>query len=177
MEHEAGTMNRDTLVYERFRRYFDFMQLELDPLSTQEKYLKALGSRPYLMPGANEILSSLGPHVSLGYITNGMSTVQRPRLELLGWHLRFDIIVIAGEIGCSKPHFDYFHHVHLQMKEPDKSKVLVVGDSLTADIAGGASYGYHTCWYNPASVHCEHERKPDYTIAQLGELKSIVLDH
>lgn len=28
-EHEQGIINRDTLVYERFRRYFDFMELDL----------------------------------------------------------------------------------------------------------------------------------------------------
>src|SRR5262245_13816158 len=28
-EHEQGLINRDTLVYERFRRYFDFRNLDL----------------------------------------------------------------------------------------------------------------------------------------------------
>src|SRR5687768_13057906 len=87
MEHEQGTMDRDTLVYERFKRYFDFMQLDLDPVSTQQVYLESLGSKPYMMPGADEILSWVKERSLLGYITNGMSTVQRPRLELIGWHL------------------------------------------------------------------------------------------
>ena len=86
-EHEQGIIDRDTLVYQRFRRYFDFMQLDLDPVSTQHRYLELLGTKPYLMPGAERILMSLKEQVRLGYITNGMTIVQRRRLEKIGWHL------------------------------------------------------------------------------------------
>lgn len=174
MEHEQGIIDRDTLVYERFKRYFDFMQLTLDPISTQQKYLERLGSKPYRITGADEILTWVKERSKLGYITNGMSTVQRPRLELIGWHLIFDVIVIAGEIGHSKPHQPYFDFVHRQMGNPERDKVLVVGDSLTADIAGGFAYGYQTCWYNPEQEECPPEHRPDFTISRLEDLKHIL---
>ena len=175
-EHELGMMDRDTLVYQRFKRYFDWMKIDLDPVATQQRYLEGLGKRPYLIPGADEILTILGPHLRLGYITNGMSAVQRPRLEMIGWHLKFNMIIIAGEIGHSKPHNAYFRHVHAEMGEPDKSAVLVVGDSLSADIAGGASFGYDTCWFNPQQNECSLERPPDYTITDLYQLTGILLN-
>ena len=175
MEHEQGIIDRDTLIYERFKRYFDLIRLELDPVETQEKYLEHLGKKPYLMPGADEILSLLQKKLKLGYITNGMSLVQRPRLESIGWHLKFDVIVIAGEIGCSKPHHDYFNFVHRQMDNPDKKEVLVVGDSLTADIFGASTFGYKTCWFNPAGDKCHLEKGPDFTITHLDELRKIIL--
>ena len=34
----------------------------------------------------------------------------------------------------------------------DKSQALMVGDSLTADIAGGNNAGIDTAWYNPKRV-------------------------
>lgn len=174
LEHEQGIINRDTLVYERFKRYFQFRQLDLDPVSTQKQYLRKLGTKPYLMPGADEIMTLLEWEFSLGYITNGMREVQRPRLEMIGWDLRFDVIVIAGEIGHSKPHAAYFEHVHTVIGTPEHSEVLVVGDSLTADIEGAASFGYHTCWYNPSEETCSLRQGPDYTIAHLAELREIV---
>lgn len=174
MEHEQGIIDRDTLVYERFKRYFDFMQLQLDPVSNQKKYLRALGSKPYLMPGAEEMISWVNGKMKVGYVTNGMSEVQRPRLEKIGWDLKFDVIVIAGEIGHSKPHHNYFNHVHGQIGSPGRTEVLVVGDSLTADIEGATSFGYHTCWYNPKEEVCHLENEPDYTIAHLLELKDIL---
>lgn len=174
MEHEQGKIDRDTLVYERFKRYFDFMKLELDPVSTQKNYLRRLGTKPYLMPGADEMMHWLKGRTNLGYVTNGMSEVQRPRLEKIGWHLKFDVIVIAGEIGHSKPHHEYFNFVHREIGDPDRKDVLVVGDSLTADIAGAASFGYDTCWYNPKADTCHLDQGPDYTISHLDELKDIL---
>ena len=173
-EHEKGIINRDTLVYERFRRYFHFMQLDLDPVSTQKQYLHKLGSKPYLLPGAEEIMNLLEGKINLGYITNGMREVQRPRLEIIGWDRRFDVIVIAGEIGHSKPHAAYFEHVHAKLGSPALEDVLVVGDSLTADIEGAASFGYHTCWYNPKDEPCDLRQLPDYTIHHLSQIKEIV---
>ncbi|HUR30614.1 MAG TPA: YjjG family noncanonical pyrimidine nucleotidase [Saprospiraceae bacterium] len=175
MEHEQGIIDRDTLVYERFRRYFDFRNLDLDPVTTQQKYLEGLSAKPYLMPGAEEILTWLKDRINLGYITNGMGVVQRPRLESIGWHKKFNVIVIAGEIGFSKPHWEYFNFTHNQMGGPGKSEVLVVGDSLTADIAGAQLFGYHTCWFNPIQDECHLDRKPDYTISHLNELREIIL--
>jgi len=175
MEHEQGMINRDTLIYERFKRYFDYMQLDLDPISSQQKYLRALGTKPYLMPGAEEMMTWLNGRMRLGYVTNGMSEVQRRRLEKIGWNLKFDVIVIAGEIGFSKPHPDYFNFVHHEIGGPDRTEVLVVGDSLTADIAGATSFGYHTCWYNPKADICHLEQGPDYMISHLNELKDILL--
>lgn len=173
-EHEQGLIDRDTLVYERFKRYFAFRALDLDPVVTQQQYLRRLGVKPYLMPGAEDILDLLQGRVGLGYVTNGMKEVQRPRLEMIGWDRKFDIIVIAGEIGHSKPHAAYFQHVHEQIGSPAHSDVLVVGDSLSADIAGAASFGYHTCWYNPKEETCHLEQGPDYTIVHLSALREII---
>ena len=175
-EHEQGKIDRDTLVYERFRRYFDFRKLDLDPVATQEEYLRRLGAKPYLMPGAEDILSFLKGHVRLGYITNGLTEVQRPRMEMIGWHRAFDVIVIAGEIGFSKPHDGYFRHVHHAIGSPDHHKVLVIGDSLTADIRGASAFGYRSCWYNPGQAPCNVDPGPDYTIAHLSEIKNLLSD-
>ncbi len=38
------------------------------------------------------------------------------------------------------------------MNFSDKSKVLMVGDSLTSDIQGGINFGIDTCWYNPNKI-------------------------
>lgn len=174
-EHEQGLIDRDTLVYERFRRYFEFRQLDLDPVSTQQQYLQKLGAKPYLMPGAEEMMGVLKGRIQLGYVTNGMKEVQRPRLEKIGWDIRFDVIVIAGEIGMSKPHPAYFQYVHEQIGRPAHSDVLVVGDSLSADIEGASSFGYHTCWYNPRHEPCSLDKGPDYKISHLAELKGLLL--
>lgn len=175
-EHEQGLIDRDTLVYERFRRYFDHRSLQLDPVSTQQDYLHRLGQKAYEIPGAASLLSVLQGKFQLGYITNGMAEVQRPRMEKIGWQRFFDLIVIAGEIGHSKPHHPYFQHVYEQIGQPVKTEVLVVGDSLTADIIGARQFGFDACWFNPEGKPHGLTFEPDYTIRHLDQLLDILLD-
>ena len=41
------------------------------------------------------------------------------------------------------------------MGHPRKDQVLIIGDSLTSDMQGGARFGIDTCWYNP-----KHQPRP-----------------
>src|SRR5690606_6102209 len=124
-----------------------------------------LPSRPYCIPGARELLEQLYGKVRLGIITNGLTEVQRPRLESTGIAALCQVIVVSGEINLMKPQHAFFDHTHTLMGRPDKKAVLVVGDSLTADIAGGRDYGFQTCWYNPGQVLHDTGIRPDFEIA------------
>ena len=83
--------------------------------------------------------------------------------------------MIAGEIGHSKPHRGYFEYVHTQLNAPNHEEVIVIGDSLTADIEGALAFGYHTCWYNPEMDPCTLGQDPHFTISHLEELEAILL--
>ena len=58
----------------------------------------------------------------------------------------------------------------------NREHVLMVGDSLTSDIQGGANAGLDTCWFNPN--HTENPGKviPTYEIASLEELYPLVME-
>ena len=43
----------------------------------------------------------------------------------------------------------YFDFVASEIDNFSKERALVVGDSLSSDIAGGINFGLDTCWYNP----------------------------
>jgi putative hydrolase of the HAD superfamily len=60
------------------------------------------------------------------------------------------------------------------MKYADKSKVLMVGDSLTSDIQGGINFGIDTCWFNPNKITNKTGMKPNYEISNLTDLKDIL---
>ncbi|MDU4473405.1 MAG: HAD hydrolase-like protein, partial [Clostridium perfringens] len=62
------------------------------------------------------------------------------------------------------------------MNFSDKSKVLMVGDSLTSDIQGGINFGIDTCWYNPNKIKNETSIKPTYEISSFDELKSLLIN-
>jgi len=59
--------------------------------------------------------------------------------------------------------------------ELNRKNGLMIGDSLTADIAGGHAAGLKTCWYHPEDAITneklrELEQQADYRVEKLVDL-------
>jgi FMN phosphatase YigB (HAD superfamily) len=50
----------------------------------------------------------------------------------------------------------------------------MVGDSLTADIAGAAACGVHTCLYAPAAPSRAGTPVPEHTVTALMQLTALL---
>ncbi|MBW3659013.1 MAG: YjjG family noncanonical pyrimidine nucleotidase [Actinobacteria bacterium] len=135
-----------------------------------ERYVEHLGRGVQLVEGADDLLRELAHTHRLAYITNGFGDVQRPRLVASGLAEHTDVVVISDEVGESKPQPGIFDVAFERMGGPAKEDVLIVGDSLTSDIAGGAAYGIDTCWFNPFGLDRAVDVEPTYEIRTLAEL-------
>lgn len=174
-ELEDGKIDQVELRAKRFRMFFDILGLNLDALAANKYYLEQLVENSQLISGARELVSDLAEaEYKLGIITNGLKEVQRPRLKKVEMYDQFEVIVVSDEIGYSKPNSRFFDHVFQDMGKTEKSKVLVVGDSLNSDIQGGNRYGLDTIWYNPNRVENQTPHKPNETIHDLHELKIFI---
>jgi 5'-nucleotidase len=60
----------------------------------------------------------------------------------------FDLLVISEEVGVAKPDPRIFDYALAQAGNPDRSRVLMVGDTAESDIRGGVNAGLATCWLN-----------------------------
>ena len=138
-----------------------------------ERYVEHLGRGVQLVDGADELLVGLGRTHRLAYITNGFGDVQRPRLVASGLAAHTEVVVISDEVGASKPHPGIFDVAFDRMGGPTKDEVLIVGDSLTSDIAGGAAYGIDTCWFNPFGLGRAVDVEPTYEIRTLADLVAL----
>ena len=56
----------------------------------------------------------------------------------------------------------------------DKSKAMIVGDSLSSDILGGKQAGILTCWVNPTGKTATEDLTPDYEIPSLSALETML---
>ena len=56
----------------------------------------------------------------------------------------------------------------------DRSRALIIGDSLTSDIRGGNNAGIQTCWFNPRGAAPLPSIHVDYEVHRLEELKTIL---
>lgn len=130
-------------------------------------YQLALGEGYYLIDGARELCEKLAGKYRLYCVTNGVAATQHSRLAGSGLNEYFSGIFVSETIGHQKPSRDYFRAVFNAIGRFSPEKAMIVGDSLTSDIAGGKNTGIDTCWYNPSGKTAEPALAADYEIRRL----------
>jgi len=158
----------------RFAELAAAAQLDADPDALAAEFVVGMGIKGGLYPGAREILSGLAEKATLALVTNGLGEVVRARVDRLDLESLFSAIVISGEAGVSKPSAEIFDLVFEDLGAPPKEAALMIGDSLSSDIAGATNYGIATCWYNPAGKPAPDGVSIDHVIGTLDELPALV---
>ena len=172
---ESGTVRLEDLNLLRWSGLVDRAGLDADPDDLGRSYLHELGRTGSLYPGAREMLESLAATHRLGMITNGYSEVQRARMEVFDFGHLFDVVTISSEIGIAKPDPDFFAPTMADLGDPDPATVLVVGDSLSSDIAGAVNAGFDSCWYNPHGKPIpDGSAEPSHQVKTFAELHELV---
>ena len=173
-DFELGKRSQNRLKVERFELLFDAIGVECNAELFSQRYLRNLATGSELFPGAREVVETLHGRMGLLLITNGLSEVQRPRLQGSAIGHYFGDMVISEEVGSSKPDRGIFDVAFEKMDHPRKEAVLIVGDSLTSDILGANNYGIDACWYNPGEKPDTLGLRIQYEIERLDELLPIV---
>ena len=122
------------------------------------------------LDGVMEMLEALYPEVKMGIITNGFTELQQQRLQNTQTERFFEMVVVSEQIGVAKPDRKVFS----LMDDLDKTKILMVGDTLASDILGGYNSGIDTCWFNHANLVNDTKIQPTYEIKDIRELVKIV---
>jgi 2-haloacid dehalogenase len=139
-------------------------------------YLQRLAAGSQLLPGAEEVVTQLRASHRIGFVTNGLADVQRPRLASSALAADGDVLVVSDEVGAAKPAAAIFDAAFAVMGQPSRSQVTMVGDSLSADIAGARAYGLRTVWVAPRGAPDPDDPalRPDHRIGTLAELPGLL---
>ena len=173
-QFEAGEVTSERLRVARFEQLLMELGIAREPEGVSDHYLDLLGQQARLLPHAERVVRHLATTCRLVLATNGIASVQRSRFARSTIRDCFEHVVISDEVGVAKPHGRFFAEAFSRMAQPDKSDVLMVGDSLGADILGGVRFGIDTCWVNPRGLAADGEARPTFTIARLPELLSVI---
>ncbi len=173
-DFEQGKITASALRLVRFERLFDALDLQVDAAAFSTVYLQQLASRADLVDGALALMEELDGRFQLMLITNGLQDVQRSRLALSPLQTYFADCLISDELGVAKPDSAIFDIAFARMGQPAKNEVLIIGDSLSSDMLGGANYGIDTCWYNPGKRPLPATPPLTYSIQQLADLLPIL---
>ena len=173
--YERREITQEELRIERFRRLLHhFCEVTRTAEEVGSCFTDRLGQYSFLLPGALEFVKTVYKTMPIVLVTNGIASVQRARLKKSEIAPYISEAVISGEIGVSKPDPKMLYIAMEKMNIADKSSVILLGDSLTADIEAARRAGI-------SSIHLcgqgnRQENSPaDYQAETLTEACKILL--
>lgn len=169
--YERGEISMSVLLDTRFGKTMSHFGIDIDGASWEKEYRGYLGDFAFIIDEADDILKKLASCHRVFAVTNGVGDTQINRLKLAGIIDCFEDIFVSQLVGAQKPSKMFFDYVERNIAGFDKSKALIIGDSLLTDIAGGMNAGIDTCFVNLKGKR--HDQTPTYEISKLSDLIKI----
>lgn len=173
-EVERRTLTKEELLKIRWKLIFKELDISEDGPTFEKIFHSFIAESHCLVKGARELLEYISNKYRVFFATNGFTLSQKNRIELAGLRSFAEDIFVSESIGCNKPERGFFDYCFAKIGDVAKDEVIMIGDSLTADIEGAASYGISTCWYNYDGITPDIAVKPDFTVNRLEEIKFIL---
>ena len=167
---ERGEIDRASLRIKRFETLAARAGLSYDAETINQRYTEALAEQSILIEGARAFVEEAARRYRLYVVTNGMAYTQRKRFAASGLAPYINDVFISEKMGAAKPNKAFFRNVFGAIPAFDPAKTLMIGDSLSSDIAGGSNAGIDTCWFNPAGAVNHTPWQPVYEVRTLQEL-------
>ena len=172
---ETGELDSKGVQRVRFEDYAAHLGHARDQgIAMNARYVENLGQQAILLEGAMDLLAQLSRRYKLAVATNGLTLVQRARLQKSGLLPLLSGVFISQEMGLQKPDKAYYSYIMEAFGDRAQDRYLMIGDSLSADISGGVNAGIDTCWYHPAGLEAA-EPQPTYTVRGYAELLELLL--
>ena len=169
-----GKIALEELFVKRFEIFFEKYAIKQDAKEFDKILTYAFQKTGTPIEGTKKVLEQLAGKYELAITSNGPKNQQYHRLDNAKFSKYFSNIFISEEVGFNKPDKRFFDIVFANIENKEKSKILIVGDSISSDIIGGKNIGIDTCWYNPKNKENKTDVEPNYTIKNFQELLGII---
>ena len=172
---ELGGITQSVLRVRRFELFLTAIgRTDIDARDMGDTFADALGQQSVPLPGAVEAVARWSRVLPVVIVTNGISKVQHGRME--GSEVRRFIsgMVISEEVGAAKPDPRMLELAMEKAGVTDRRRALMLGDSLSSDIAAAANAGVDACWFNPRGARNAKGLPVRYEIRSLDEVDAIL---
>lgn len=171
---ERKELTKPELYKLRWKLIFEALQIEYDSDVMEQDFRKILSGIAEPVDNVYEMLDYLKGKYKLYAASNSSYEHQIKRLTASDMLKYFDEIFVSEKVGALKPAKEFFDVCLNTIGDVSADEVVMIGDSLTADILGGNEYGIKTIWFNPNKLDIPENPKPDYTVNSLLEVKNIL---
>ena len=176
---EQGTLAFDELIKLRWNAVFKELGIDFDGEVFEHYFRERLFTCAIPEPHAIELLEYLKGRYVLCVASNGPYEQQINRLRVGGMYDYFTHFFISEQVGASKPSKEYFDRCFDELRAAEfpsltPDEVIIIGDSVSSDIAGGVSYGLHTCLYRKGEMPAADTGGAEHVVSSLDEVKTIL---
>ena len=173
--YEGGEISRAHMQMGRFEDFLATIGIDCPPREFDRAYLDNLSACPFLLEGAEPLCEELSEHYRMAIVTNGISSMQRKRVEASKIAKYFENVLISGDTEYKKPEKGFFDYVFSFYGDVPREKVLIIGDTLAADIKGGNNAGIDTCWLNRAGEPQNPSIHADYEVHSFADIRNLLI--
>nr|MBO4518073.1 YjjG family noncanonical pyrimidine nucleotidase [Clostridia bacterium] len=170
---EEKEITREELHRTRWNIIFSELGINADGQEMERLFLSGLENYAIPVDGAIDLVKYLAGKYKLYTASNAPYAQQVKRLTLSGIIPYIEKILNFEEQGINKPQKQFFSACLKAMRPVQKEEIAIIGDSLSADIAGGKSVGITTVWFNRKGEKPE-PGLCDYTVERLSDIKNIL---
>jgi YjjG family noncanonical pyrimidine nucleotidase len=171
---ERGEIDKISLKLARFVEFGREFGFEDKAEALSDLYMENLAHESHLFDGALELVAKLSESYRLFIITNGVKSTQDGRFGVSPITKYFEQIFISEVVGAEKPSIEFFDAVADGIEGFDKSRALVIGDSLSSDIKGAINSKIDCIWYNPMKKSAPEGWDITYTVSNFDEILDIL---
>ncbi|MBP0963527.1 MAG: YjjG family noncanonical pyrimidine nucleotidase [Oscillospiraceae bacterium] len=176
---EQEEIDFEELKQVRWNKIFHCLNFSADGVLFEKYFRDCLFESAIPEKGAMDLLEYLCGKYTLCVASNGPYLQQINRLKKSGMLPLFFDLFVSEEIGSSKPSPEFFGSCIARLNQKtgqniQPCEVMMIGDSLSSDMAGAAAFGMQTCFYNPENKPIPSEIKISYCISSLTQIKSFL---
>ena len=172
----AGTAS----AHERFLYFKRLIEIHTEThkarhaLELGEAYWESYIEEMELFDGVVETFDAIAEAgLDIAIVSNLTTRIQLKKIEHLGIEGSIDLVVTSEEAGSEKPASIMFT-LPLSQLDLRPSEVVMVGDSVTADIEGGNAVGLTTVLFNSDETELESRRHPDHHVDAFPDIAEVV---
>ena len=172
---EQGGITQSVLRVRRFEQFLDAIgRADVDAPAMAMAFVESLGRQSVPLEGAVEAVRRWSRVLPVIIVTNGIARVQHGRMERSEVKPYISGLVISEEVGAAKPD-PRMLEIGMQMAGvTDRTRALMLGDSLSSDIAAAANAQVDACWFNPKGTKNAKGLPVAYEIRSLDEVDAIL---
>ncbi|MGI5984643.1 MAG: noncanonical pyrimidine nucleotidase, YjjG family [Clostridiales bacterium] len=171
---EKGQITKEELRDTRWNLIFKQCGISEDGVRFEKKFEERLAESHQTIDGALELLQYLSSEYDVYIATNGFVNAQVNRISLAGMMPYIKRMFISEAIGYAKPSGEFFEYCLSEIGGIKKDEVIIIGDSLSADIIGGTKFGIRTCWFNRNGGKAPDGIRIDHVVRNLNEITDIL---